>query len=184
HLVFSDRPPQQISMRYSRRDSYEYRSLRKNIQIDGELFASWAILQDCQDRADHNFLDGFFACLDLQNPEEEDRAIDHEFVPATWVNEGGSHSDVAKAADALQKLNFSAKFAGRIDLDDAILECECTETVTYSGTRWVSQPLPDGPDVVQDCGIQAGRRVVGGTVSASTRAIAEAWTKRKRLLLE
>jgi hypothetical protein len=47
----------------------------------------------------------------------------------------------------------------------------------------VEQPLPDGPSLMQNCGVQAGRRTVSGSVTAGSREAAENWAKGKRALL-
>lgn len=64
-----------------------------------------------------------------------------------------------------------------------------TESVTYSAVRWAVQPVPysvngsGGVSIPQACGQTEGNRSVRGTVTAATRATAEAWAYRHRGLL-
>lgn len=89
----------------------------------------------------------------------------------------------------LVKLDFSISFAMKLTGVDGILSCEVTEEVEFSGTRWVVQDLPrnasggGGVSVVQDAGVEAGRRRVSGSVTAATEAAALAWANTQRGLL-
>jgi hypothetical protein len=80
-------------------------------------------------------------------------------------------------------VDFSAQYVAGIDGGDSILEAQMTESVEYAGTRWVEQPLPDGPSLMQNRGVLAGRRTASGSVTAGSREAAENWAKGNRALL-
>jgi hypothetical protein len=72
---------------------------------------------------------------------------------------------------------------GAIDGRDSILEAQTTESVEHAGTRWVEQPLPDRPSLMQNSGVQASWRTASGAVAAGSHEAAETWAKAKRALL-
>lgn len=80
------------------------------------------------------------------------------------------------------ELSFSEEFLSRITGDGAIIEASLSEEIVYSGTRWVTQDCPDGPSVVQNCGMTPGSRTVSGSVTAATEGVARAWMKRMQEL--
>lgn len=73
--------------------------------------------------------------------------------------------------------DFTMTFEGRITGDDAILETELTEDITFSGTRHVEQAIPDGPSVVQQCGTTIATRTISGSVTAATETLCWKWLK-------
>lgn len=85
------------------------------------------------------------------------------------------------------KLDFEEVFDSRITGEGGIIECEVSEEVEYSSTRWVEQPLPrdanggGGISIMQDAGVTPGRRTARGMVKAATAGIAHAWAAKQRV---
>jgi len=171
-----------LSLRYGRRIRVNRLTRDVTTSVDGQLFGPEATLLAAQNRAAGNFLDAFFTALGLGTPREDDRGLTHEALPpADWT----SGTAVTLPTTAANALDFSAVFDGQLAGDDTILECECTEDLQYSGTRWVEQSLPDDdvPSEIQNCGKTPGGRTVSGTVKSADVAAAVAWAGRKRKLL-
>lgn len=100
--------------------------------------------------------------------------------PATADNIPSNTSTADEAYEGVMTAyDFELSFRGAItDPADEVLEGEVSEENQYSGTRWVVQPTAFGRDVVQACGIQSGRRVVRGSVTATTEQTALNWARR------
>jgi hypothetical protein len=84
---------------------------------------------------------------------------------------------------AFLTLNFSVTSEARLTGTNALRECEVSEEVEHSGTRWIARATAAGRDVMQDCGIQSGRRTVSGSVKAATEALCTTWINQQRTLL-
>lgn len=192
-----------IGMRYALDISRNFKTLEKVTTVSGSIFASATVINAicygsnvAAEPVSTNFLDTFIAALGLTSPVETRRAIDHEYQPNTWTS-----GVISTRVDAILKLDFSSTYESDITGETGILECEVTEEVEYSAPRLVVQSLP-GPSgynvtdgtyaeaylaeavsVVQDCGIEPGRRTVRGSVTAASLAAAETWAKGKRLML-
>jgi len=87
------------------------------------------------------------------------------------------------------KLDFEIEAVDKIVGLTGLLECRVSESVKYSGTRWVSQPIPRAADgtggvsIVQDAGLTEGGRTVRGSVTATSLATAKAWAIQQRMFL-
>jgi hypothetical protein len=106
-----------------------------------------------------------------------DRNEDHDYTPEL---------------DAFIKVDFDDTYEAAltgVTGVTGVIEMHCTETVKYSSTRWAVQPLPfaadgsGGVSIVQPTGIEAGGRTVRGSVTAATKATAEAWAWQQQSLL-
>ncbi len=102
---------------------------------------------------------------------------------------GPGDSPIVPYGTFFMKLDFSETFSENITGDDAILTCELTQAIEYSGTRWVAAPIPKnsltgagGITIMQDCGVQQGRRSVRGNVVSASFETAMAWCKKQRFL--
>ena len=52
------------------------------------------------------------------------------------------HNAAVTGSPFFMKIDFSDTYSKTLTGDDAIVECELTQAIEYSGTRWVAQPLP------------------------------------------
>jgi len=167
YLLASDYPFT-FSMQYSLRRSWDWLTLELSTTVSGSCFASGTVLTAMLNRDALNLLDAFLTNIVPGSVvTKEERGIDHE-----WVN-------TTTPTDRTQKLDFSASYVGAITGPSGVIEADLTEATEYSGTRWVVQPVPDGPSVVQDCGIEPGRRTVSGFCTAATSAAAITWAKAR-----
>ena len=97
--------------------------------------------------------------------------------------------DFTPTADVFTKLDFEDVYEDRLTGVSGLIEMQVTESVTYSGTRWAVQQIPfstnggAGVSIPQAVGLTEGSRTVSGTVSAATRATAEAWAAQYRKML-
>jgi hypothetical protein len=79
--------------------------------------------------------------------------------------------------------DFEASYINGITVIGNLLEMHVTESVKYSGVRWVVQPIPRAADgsggvsIPQDAGLEAGSRTVRGSVTAADLATATAWAR-------
>jgi hypothetical protein len=164
-----------ISMQYARRTESDYLQLQKTTTVQGSVFGPAAVLAGIEDGSENNLLDLFLAGHGAAVKREV--GVDREWTGTV------AGQELATDAEAPQKVDFTVQYVAAIDGGDSILEAQMTESVEYAGTRWVEQPLPDGPSLMQNCGVQAGRRTVSGSVTAGSREAAENWAKGNRALL-
>lgn len=79
----------------------------------------------------------------------------------------------------LIRVDFSVTVLAAMAEADLILQCRVTEETGFSGPRLVTRATAFGRDVVQSCGIRAGRRSVRGEVRAASEAAAVGWARRQ-----
>jgi hypothetical protein len=162
--AFSPRASGVWSIKYGIQVEIDYLTCRKNTTLSGNFFGSQSELAAAQNRTDGNALDAFIASLSLGNRVKSNRTGDHDRV---------------LTSDVIPSVSFSESYIDRLSGDAQILECEVQEEMDYSGTRWVNQSIPDGPAVIQDCGIEAGTRVISGSVTATNETAAKEWVKKQ-----
>jgi hypothetical protein len=80
--------------------------------------------------------------------------------------------------DTIMSVDFRNTYLNTVVSPYLILASEVSEEVLYSGKRWVFQPVPDGAVVPQECGIEAGKRTVSGSVTAATEVEAMHFVKK------
>jgi hypothetical protein len=117
------------------------------------------------------YLDAFLAGLSLGTHTQSKRSASREKAPTI----------AGPQSDQFIGMNFSETFTAPL-ATDGILDCELNEEIECAGNRLVVQPTAAGPDVVQICGTQSGRRTVSGTVTATSEAAAMAWINKQRQL--
>ncbi len=88
-------------------------------------------------------------------------------------------SDASALSKAFIGLNFSATFTKQITGDSGIIEYDLSDSIQYSGTRYVVQNVPSGPSIIQNCGTEPGQRTVSGTVTATTEG--KCWEKARSI---
>lgn len=157
------------ALQYAVTSSYDYVALSEQVSVKGTLSGTQAVLQAALDRASGNVLDTFL----------------NGFVTGTRKRVSGDRNgnrQKAAAIDALLTVEFSETYQGRIPSLSQIIECEVSEDIVYSGTRYVAQDIPDGPSIVQDCGITPGSRVISGSVIAATEAACMTFIESMRVL--
>jgi len=99
------------------------------------------------------------------------------------------NGDPATGLTKLLKCDFEVEAVDKITGQTGVLECHVTESVKYSGTRWVTQPIPRASDgtggvsIIQDAGLTEGGRTVKGSVTACDKATAVAWAIAQRMFL-
>jgi hypothetical protein len=80
-------------------------------------------------------------------------------------------------------VRFSVQYTKALVGGAALLKCQLSEEISYSGKRWVFQDVPD-PDIgftrAQDCGVVPAKRTVNGTVSAIDEVAAMGWIALQR----
>ncbi len=157
------------AIQYAFSSSHDYVALSEQVSIRGTLSGTQAVLQAALDRTSGNVLDTFLS----------------SFEGDTRKREGGDRSGNRQkqgATDVILTVEFTETFKGRISALAQIIQCEVNEEITYSGTRYVALDIPDGPSVVQDCGIVPGSRVISGSVIAATEAAAMQFIESMRVL--
>jgi hypothetical protein len=166
------KPENSVAIRYGIDTARNYASLEQMITVEGSVFAASETMAKAAMQA---LLDG----QQFGSPVTERFHQDREYAPSPLLAD----------ANAFLKFDFNVSYAQRLTGVTGVLECAVTESVTYSGTRWVAQPLPrtapgvGGISIVQDCGVEPGRRSVRGSVTAATYAAAKAWADAQRSLL-
>lgn len=107
-------------------------------------------------------------------------SIDHEYMPGAFVD---NEDEVTAQADRAQKLDSSFEYEETLTPAESILECEVTEEIRYSGSRFVVHPVLGGVSVAQNTGTAPGSRRVSGSVVALTELAAQDYATGKRALL-
>lgn len=94
----------------------------------------------------------------------------------------GEHTKHA-GATTFYRLDFSDTYEKKLEGAAGILQCDLAVETQYAGPRLVVQPIPDGPSVVQNTGIQDGTRTVRGTCTAVNFTTADTWVRAQRAAL-
>lgn len=165
--VHIDKATDEIAMEYRLTPSLNFLTLEKITSVRGTVYAA-------SKAAAETFLDSFLNTLALGSRINSERGE---------INQTGPKVTGLVKAKAFMGFEFNETYSDRLTGQAGILECDVTEQLQYSGTRWVIKPLPDAPSIVQNCGVQEGRRVVTGNVTAATESACLAWAKKCRTLL-
>lgn len=180
-LVFSA-VSRELSLRYGIRRRRDLVSGREGVEVTGELFGDATTLSGVATYAAGNFLDAFYTAKGWTDLQQDDREISYEGASA-WVS-GNLNLAGTGEVHRVQRVAFSASWQARLPDEDVLLECEVTESVTYSGVRWVEHRRPDGASLFQNCGTESATRQVSGSVRSTRRSTCEAFAAGKRKLLE
>ncbi len=138
--------------------------LTRDVNVTGSFYGGPDVLTAVESSAPGNKLDAFLSAFSFGKLLETDREFTKEKVGDTILAQLG--------------VSFTNTYFAKLTAAQQILECHITEAITYSGVRWNFAPLPDGPSVPQDCGIEPGSRTVSGTVTAATEAAAMTYVKK------
>ena len=99
------------------------------------------------------------------------------------------NGDPAAGPSKVLKYDFDIEAVDKITGLSGLLECRVAESVKYSATRWITQPIPrdalgaGGVSIIQDGGLTEGGRTVRGSVTAASLAAAQAWAWQQRVFL-
>lgn len=160
-----------FSLRYSYSVEKDYVALTKSCSISGTMFGTIALLTAAMNEAAGNKLDAFLSALIPQGGSR------------TKVKRDYSGEKVADSGPAaITALNFSETYELALTVSSQVIQCDLSEEITYSGTRWVAGAIPDGPSVMMNCGTEPGSRTVSGSVTASTETAAMAWVQTAKAL--
>ncbi|MCC7376967.1 MAG: hypothetical protein IT581_20070, partial [Verrucomicrobiales bacterium] len=169
---------QALSMEYTVRRRRDLVNSRIITEISGQLFASSTIVSNAAGYVAGNFIDRFYEAKGWKTKiRQDDRDI--AFKSASGWTSGAATFQ----ADRAQSLSFSATIEERLTGDNAIQECDVTESTTHSGVRWVEHKRPDGPSTFQDCGIESATHQISGTVRSASLSACMAFVEGKRKLL-
>lgn len=166
--VFKPKANGTWSIKYGYKVAFDYSSNAKMVTIQGRVFGGADILDAVLNQTSGNPLDSLITTLAPGGSRRSsEREVDRE------NNSAASH-DIS--------VSFSETYEAKLTAEAQILECELTEDIQYSGTRWQFKALPDAPSVPQECGTEPGRRTVSGSVTATTEAAAMDWVKKSHAL--
>ena len=79
----------------------------------------------------------------------------------------------------LDAYSFDRSYEAKLSSDAAILKCDVSEELQFSGVRNVRRPTAYGVDVIQACGYESGSRRITGTVVATTESAARGYVDRQ-----
>jgi hypothetical protein len=162
--VWNPKPAGTFAFKYGMEVEIDYVALRRNAVVRGRAFADQAALEAIKTGSEGNRLDAFLAAFNLGKLVSTSRSYEYE--------QDGVGGDVAVAVE------FRNTYVNSVTSPNLILFSEVSEEIIYSGKRWVFQPVPDGEDVPQECGIQSGQRTVTGSVTAATETEAMRFVKK------
>jgi hypothetical protein len=154
--VWNPKPTGSFALKYGMEVEIDYVALRRNAVVRGRVFADQATLEAIKAGSDGNKLDAFLSAFNLGKLVSTSRSYEYE--------QDGVDQDVAVAVE------FRNTYINSVTSPNLILASEVSEEIVYSGKRWVFQPVPDDAVVPQECGIEAGKRTVTGSVTAATEA--------------
>lgn len=158
----------ETAVEYSVRTTSDLQNLVQTSSVSGRIFAANRALAD-------TLLDTLLEELNLGTPSgTRERHESHQRGPR--VAGGG-------AVDAFLGLDFTETYVTRLTGLAGVLECEVTEMIRHSGTRWAEKPLPGGASLFQDTGTAPGQRQVSGRVRGTTETACLAWARKCRSLL-
>jgi len=92
-----------------------------------------------------------------------------------WQSAPTGGGGAGAAVTVLMAVDFTEEWIDLLTGMAGLLECECSEEVTYPGNRIVEKPIPDGPPIIQQPGQTAGRRTVTARAVGTTESSARAW---------
>ena len=138
--------------------------LSKSVSVTGTFYGGPDVLTAVEANSAGNKLDVFLSAF--------------SFGKMVKTNRGFSKEKVGDSILAQLSVDFTNSYFDKLTAEQQILECRVSEEILYSSVRWNFAPLPDGPSVPQDCGIEPGRRTVSGSVTAATELAAMAYVKK------
>lgn len=161
----------EYAIRYGFSVDQDYLTLKKTVTFSGTFSGTEAFITAVRDETVGNKLDAFISTIIpsggiLTNRRRETQ---HEKV-------GDS------TASAVLSLSFSETYECPLTGDDQVLSSTVSETIRYSGTRWVAGAIPDGASVMMNCGTEPGERTVSGEIVAVTETSAMAMVDALRQL--
>jgi len=146
----------------------DYVALRQTTSVSGRLSGGQDVITAAETGAGGNKLDAFLGQFNLGNLLSTRR-----------------HQSTQQVGDGIVSklaLAFTNTYVQGVASPSQIIQCEVSERIRYSGTRWVWQGCPDGDDEPQDVGHQSGSREITGSIVAATETAARAWMKRMHSL--
>lgn len=158
-----------VAYRYGLTTSNDYLQLQRESRVQGTVYALDVATATAA-------VATLLATLNLGSLVADSSGVDREYTSDSTL-------------DVFLKYDFEARYVAKITGIGNLLEMKVTESVKYSGTRWITQSVPRAPDgtggvsIVQDGGLEPGSRQVRGEVSAATKATAIAWARQQRALL-
>jgi hypothetical protein len=163
----------QYAYRYGMSVSSDYLTLEQSVHLRGSVFAASEVLARAA-------LDGLISTVIASGSAviRSERNTDYQYT-----------KDISDNTGLFVKYDFDETYVTRLVGQSGLLEMRVSEEVQYSGVRWALQQVPRNTDgtggvtIPQDAGEQEGGRVVRGTVTAPTRAAAEAWAKQQQAFL-
>lgn len=154
-----------VAMRYEIEVDSDYQRREKITTVTGVVYAHTQAAAEA-------YLDTFIAGLGLGGRISTKRSASEE----RGFNMAG------QARTQHLALSFTERYSGVIGGQDQVLESTLSEEIVCSGPRRVVAPTAASNDIVQTCGVTAGRRTVRGRVTALTETTALAWARRQRHL--
>ncbi len=164
--VFTAKTTGTFAIKYGVKVASDYVALSLNTTVDG-VFAADATQMAALEAGTSNQLTDFLTDISANFGEEVSREITYD------------KEKVGSAAATPVLVRFTSQYAKALSMTAQVLKCSLTEDMTYSGTRWVSQQNPDGPDTIQNCGKTQATRTVGGDVTAATEQACMDWVTKQ-----
>lgn len=176
--VFLAKGDSDLAVRYSLHIQANYVSRQKSSSLQGTVAGN--------NRADCAWVvETIAAAFSLGSLIEESSGEDREKFLGTRAATtddlpAGTTTTAESYGGVLVNYQFSRSYRDRLRTEVAtVLDCEVSEDIEHSGTRWVRNPTAYGNDVMQACGIKSGTRTVSVRCLAATEAQAWAWAKRQ-----
>ncbi len=157
-----------LAYRYAISTSRDFLNLITNTRVEGSVFA-------VSDTAAAAGAAALVATLNVGKLVQSSTRVDRQFVSGS--------------TDVFTKMDFEYAFTDRLTGIAGVLEMRLTESVNFSGPRWVEQAIPrneggtGGISIMQDSGVTPGHRVIRGSVTAADVVVARSWARRQRVLL-
>jgi hypothetical protein len=179
-------------VRYGIRVDIDYAALRKTVTISGKFAGTKAQVEDAQREVAGNKLDLLLSNLGFSTsgsppsqPATPWKRINRS-RGAEFEQIGDSSATVSIGAAPsnayIVSMDFSETFVTRLTGISSILQCEVSEDIQYSGTRWVEGAVPDGPSILMNCGTTMATRTVQGNVTATSESVGMAWVSDMKAL--
>lgn len=163
--VHLDKAVSETSISYQLNPKSNLQTLEKITTVSGTVYAATQAAAEA-------FLATFLASLSIGTRFGESSR--------TIQGQQGAKAVGEDKVTAFVQLDFSDTFIAILTGLAGVLETDVTEDIQYSGNRVIEQPLPDGPSVIQVCGLTMAVRTVTGTVSATTEAGARNYARSIR----
>ena len=171
--AFSPKASGTVNYRYGVTVSNDFLTLTRSTRVQGSVFSA---SEAASATAAATLLTALGDSGSLGKPLRNEHAVDHEYSSASSL-------------DAVIKYDFSAEYQTRITDQTGLLEMRVSESVKFSGVRWIIQPIPrnasgtGGVSIPQDGGQVEGSRTVRGTVTGTSAAVCQDWARQQRAFL-